>query len=152
LPASGSPTFGGTPPGFSWSAQPIEPLLTATLTADTLDSAHQALGFSEVITGGWADQKQFTGTNATAVTESLWLYSLFSQQSSNWSGLSGKNSDPGWTAFLTELKNHSGLTAAHFSGIGSIATVPIPGAVWLLGSGLFGLGGMLRRRRASVAT
>jgi hypothetical protein len=145
LPASSNPTIGTAPTGVSWGAQGTETLLTANLTADTIDSTDEALGFREVITGGWADQAQFISGSA----ESVWLYSL----------LSGFNMDSGdntknaaWNNFLAELKSGHGLKGNSFAAIGSIATVPLPGALWLLGGGLFGLAGLARRRRrASVA-
>jgi hypothetical protein len=146
LPASSSPTFGSSPAGYSWGSQPTQTLLTANLTADTVNSGSQALGFSATFTGGWADTPQFTGGNTT---ESVWLYSLLSGRDET----SGQNmGNSAWNSFLAQLKSGSGLKANTFYGIASIATVPIPGAVWLLGSGLAGLGAMLRRRRAGAQT
>jgi len=146
LPASANPTFGSAPSGFSWGAQKNQILLSANLTADTIDSADQALGFQDVITGGWADLGQFTSNPATP--ESVWLYAQ----------LSGLNMDGGdnkgnsaWNDFLAELQSGRALRANTFLAVGSIATVPLPGAVWLLGSGVIGLLASARRRRPSVA-
>jgi len=145
LPASSNPTFGSAPAGFSWGAQGSQTLLTANLTADTIDSTDEALGFAEVITGGWADQPQFTGTPAGV--ESLWLYSLLSGVDME-SGNNKHNS--GWNSFLAELKSGHGLHANTFAAIGSIATVPLPGTVGLLGSALAALVVLARRRRPQM--
>jgi hypothetical protein len=151
LPGSSHPTFGSKPPGFSWQAQSVQTLFSANLTAVTVDSAHEALGFGSTGFGGWANQKQFT----TGITsESVWLYSLLSEldpKSSaarmvNWKGKSGSE----WAEFLSDLANHQQLETGKFFGIGSIATVPIPVALWLLGSGLAALGGFLRRHPSSA--
>ena len=142
LPASSNPSFGKAPTGYSWSAQAPETLLTANLTADTIDSADGALGFKEVFTGGWADQPKFTGG---ITTESVWLYSLLS----GWgSGDDNNVHNSGWNSFLAELKSGRGLKTGTFVGIASIATVPVPAALLLFGSGLAGLG-LLRRRKAT---
>jgi hypothetical protein len=146
LPASSNPTLGSAPNGVSWGAQGNETLLTANLTADTIDSSDEALGFREVITGGWADQAQFFNGGP----ESVWLYSLLSGLSMASGETLGNSS---WNNFLAELRSGHGLQANTFLAIGSIATVPLPGALILLGSGLMGLGGLARRRRlTSLAT
>jgi hypothetical protein len=136
LPASSKPTIGSAPNGFSWGAQGTETLLTANLTADVIDSSDEALGFKEVITGGWADQFATT-------SESVWLYSLLGGLDMN-GGNNKLNSN--WNNFLGELASGRGLQANTFAAIGSIATVPVPGMVWLLGGGLIGLVGLARRR------
>jgi hypothetical protein len=153
-----SPTFGSPPAGYSWSAQPAEKLFSATLTSVGVDSQDQALGFSISNFSGWADQSQFTSGG----TESLWLYSLVAttsagdqngqgqgnqgQGNGNGQGNSAHTAGGSWARFLAEIEGHGHLHAASFEGISSVATVPLPAAVLLLGSGLAGLG-LIRRRR-----
>jgi hypothetical protein len=47
---------------------------------------------------------------------------------------------------LEEIQNNDKLKARTFFGIGSIATVPLPGAIWLFAGGLTALGAFRRRR------
>ena len=141
LASSSNPTFGSKPSGLSWAAQPVETLFSATLTGVTVDSKDDALGFKSTNFGGWANQKQFTGGSTT---ESVWLYSLLSPLASFNSAINTSNND--WNNFLAEIKNHTALKGNAFYGIASIATVPLPAGLLLLGSGLLGLGGLLRRR------
>ena len=145
LPASSNPTLGMAPPNVGWGAQGNETLLTATLTGDAIDSTDAALGFAATITGGWADQKQFTSGSP----ESVWLYSLVSGLSMT-SGDSTANK--AWNNFLAELQSGHLTKGASFVAIGSIATVPLPGVVMLFGSGVMGLLGLARRRRLSLAS
>jgi hypothetical protein len=137
------PSLGTAPVGFSWAAQPVEKLFSATLTGVTVDSKDEALGFGTTDFGGWANQKQFTGTTGRD-SESLWLYSLLSPLTSYNSQINTANSQ--WNSFLAEIKNHTALKGNTFYGIASIATVPLPAAILLLASGLLGLGGRFRRR------
>jgi hypothetical protein len=152
LAASSNPTFGSKLTGFSWAAQPVEKLFSATLTGVTVDSRDEALGFRSTNFGGWANQKQFTGTTGVD-TESVWLYSLLSSSFNSSYGSSmasaahrGVFGGSDWDSFLAEIKNHNHLKTGTFFGIGSIATVPLPAGILLLGSALLGLGGRLRRR------
>lgn len=46
---------------------------------------------------------------------------------------------------------HRCTKGAYFSGSGDVAPVPVPGAVWLFGSGLAGLIGLASRRRSKPA-
>jgi hypothetical protein len=147
LAASSNPTIGSAPAGYSWTAQPVEKLFSATLASVTVDSNDEALGFKSTSFGGWANQKQFTGGGTPS--ESVWLFSLLSPLSSFSSQASAANKD--WNTFLSEIKTHSSLKANTFYGIGSIATVPLPAALLLLGSGLLGFGGIARRRQGQPA-
>jgi hypothetical protein len=145
LQSSSNPTFGSAPGGYSWAAQPVEKLFSAQLTAVTVDSKDEALGFLSTNFGGWANQKQFTGTDGID-TESVWLYSLLAPLSSYNSQINSANSN--WNSFLAQIKNHSALKANTFYGIASIATVPLPAAILLFCSSLLGLGGLARHRAA----
>jgi hypothetical protein len=162
LAPSSSPTNGTKAPNVSWTSQPVEKLFSSSLTAVTVDSKNEALGFKSTNFGGWANQKQFTGGSTT---ESVWLYSLFSPKHSSGRD-DGDDGDhrghrgnrdgfhPGfsdWDSFVAEIKNHSLLKSKTFFGLSSIATVPLPAAALLFASGLAGLG-YFRRRRADAAT
>lgn len=146
LEPSSKPTIGSKPGGYSWAAQPVEQLFSATLTGVTVDSKDDALGFRSTDFGGWANQKQFTGGSTT---ESVWLYSLLAPFASYNSAISTANGD--WNTFLAEIKNHTALKGNVFYGIASIATVPLPAGVWLLASALLGLGLLRRKGAAFVA-
>ena len=151
LAPSSNPTLGSPPKGYSWAAQSVEKLFSATLTGVTVDSKDEALGFGSTNFGGWANQKQFTGTNGKD-SESVWLYSLLSSfggsyASSMAGGAHWSRGGSDWDSFLAQIKSHNQLKTATFFGIGSIGTVPLPAAILLFGSGLLGLGGLLRRRQ-----
>ena len=49
----------------------------------------------------------------------------------------------GWNTFTMSFEDDTGLTAAT-----AVSAVPVPAAVWLFGSGLLGLVGVARRKRA----
>jgi hypothetical protein len=162
-PPPSSCGYGTTPSGVSWSAVSNQTLFSVNLTKIGVDSTHDALGFNTDDFGGWANQKQFTGGSTS---ESLWLYALINtgnlycvgprpnnncNNSPNQTGtFPYSTSNSAWNTFLTEIKNGQQLKAATFYGIGAIATVPIPAALLLFGSGLASLGAMARRRKAKT--
>ena len=147
---------------------PSTRLFSALLTGVSVDSKDEALGFTTADFSGWADQKIFTNGDA----ESLWLYAICSNQpncglpggglsagskyfngNGTGYGWAASQANAAWNAFLSEVASHSKLEGNTFYDISSIATVPVPGGVWLLFSGLGGLGGLelLRRRRPANA-
>jgi hypothetical protein len=164
LKAWNSPDFGTKPPNVNWSTQPVEKLFSVSLSNVGVDSTHEALGFTTKNFGGWANQHQFTGGSTS---ESLWLYALIStgnlycvlprpgnncnNSPSQQGTLPFTLANSSWNTFLSELKNHTQLKEAKFIGIGVIATVPLPAALWLLSGGLAGLGVFGRRSKVMIA-
>jgi hypothetical protein len=144
VPGSASPTYGTAPSGLSWTSS-TSPLFTASLTGANVDLTNKALGFTTSSFGGWANQPQFTGGSTS---ESVWLYSQLTCQTANQSSpfCTNNTSYSFWNSFLAQLKNKNLNVTGSFSGLASIATVPIPAAVLLFGSGLAGLGRAFRRR------
>lgn len=55
--------------------------------------------------------------------------------------------DPG--SYYIEMTGDAGATAGYAGNL-SVAETPIPGAVWLFGSGVVGLGALLRRRKKKL--
>lgn len=54
-----------------------------------------------------------------------------------------------WTSLIAGGPPFGGQVGTwHFAGTGTVAAVPLPAAVWLLGSGLIGMVGVARRRKS----
>lgn len=124
-------TFGGT----SWSAQPNQLLLKATLldaipgngTPDLIGNyAGSALGFNTKFTGGWAANNP--GLTGGSTGESLWLSGLSSGFKNLVKALDGNSANGTLSSLIGSSKT--------ITGVSSVAAVPVPGAVWLFGTGL----------------
>ncbi|MDD1620536.1 MAG: hypothetical protein LUQ11_03565 [Methylococcaceae bacterium] len=134
--------------GTSWSAQPYQLLLQAELldsdpangTPDTIGAAGGfALGFNTHFTDGWAANN--AGLTGGSTGESLWLFGLSKGFGDLVKALDGDSSN----GTLASLIGSSKI----IYDVSSVASVPLPGAVWLFLSGVMGL---LAYGRKSVAS
>lgn len=141
LPAG---NFGGT----SWSAQPNQLLLKATLldknpgngTPDLIGTfAGSALGFNTKFTDGWAPS--VPGLTGGSTGESLWLAGLSSGFQNLVKALDGNNSNGTLTSLFGSTKT--------ITGVASVSSVPVPGAVWLFLTGMMTLLGFNRKKASS---
>jgi len=143
LPAG---NFGNT----SWDSQPNELLLSAKLTdtnpgngrADRIGTYGPfAIGFNTEFTGGWANQVGLTGGSTG---ESLWLAGFSTEFSNLVKALDGR-------AGNGTLASLFGSTKV-IQGVFSVASVPLPSAVWLFGAGLMSfLAGQRKKSTAALA-
>jgi hypothetical protein len=110
---------------------------------NTVDSfAGIALGFKAEFTDGWAFNK--LGLAGGSSTESLWLLGLSSDFQKLVKALDGDSRNGTLNSLF-----HSSKTITGVASISSAAAVPVPGAVWLFGTGMLTL---LTGRRKSAAS
>jgi hypothetical protein len=111
----------------SWTAQPNQLLLSATLSGiNNVDSPdaigvynNAALGFKTTFTGGWV--LNYPGLTGGSLDENLWLFSQTTNSSFN--------------NLIDALNGNGVLTAATIDNVSAVAAVPAPGAVWLFSAG-----------------
>jgi hypothetical protein len=136
--------FGNT----SWDVQPNELLLSANLTdihpgngkADRLGTYGPfAIGFNTEFTGGWVTT--IPGLTGGSTGESLWLAGFSSEFSNLVKALDGRRGNGTLASLFGSTKV--------IKGVFSVASVPLPGAVWLFGTGLIAL---LARRKTVAAS
>lgn len=141
LPAG---TFGGT----SWTAQPYQTLLKADLldvnpgngAPDLIGNyAGIALGFNTKFTGGWVANN--AGLTGGSTGESLWLAGLSNGFQNLVKALDGNSGNGTLSSLIGSSKT--------INGVASVASVPVPGAVWLFGTGLMSLLASRRKRAGS---
>lgn len=139
---------GGSHGGTSWSDQPYQLLLKADLldsdpangTPDTIGTAGGfALGFNTHFTDGWVANN--AGLTGGSTGESLWLLGLSSGFNNLVKALDGDDSNGTLASLIGSTKT--------INDVSSLAAVPVPGAVWLFGTGLMTL---LASRRNSAGS
>jgi hypothetical protein len=125
------PTYNG--PGTIGSVKTtVQNLYHANLTGFGIDTSPIGLGFSTnaATDTGWASQFSPNGTS-----ESVWFYS---------SNI--------WQTILANvaIRSHDKTWSISLNNVQAVTTVPVPAAVWLMGSALLGLF-RLRKSEALVA-
>ena len=85
-----------------------------------------AIGFNTQFTGGWATT--IPGLTGGSTGESLWLAGFSTEFSNLVKALDGKSGNGTLASLFGSSKT--------IRGVFSVASVPVPGAVWLFGSGL----------------
>ncbi len=130
----------------SWNALSNQLLLSATLldtdfgngTPDLIGNySGNALGFKTQFTGGWAPSQP--GLTGGSTGESLWLFANTNDFKTLVKALDGINSNGTLSSLIGKSKK--------IDKVSSVASVPVPGAVWLFGTGLMTL---LASRRKSA--
>jgi hypothetical protein len=124
--SGGETIFGCSPPGSNCKLSQIQNLYTVSFDKYAVSTSTVGLGFETKVStaSGWAKQYQTSD-------ESLYLYGAALASLDN-ALAAGKNLPNFFTATVSEF-----------------TTVPLPGAVWLLGPALAGLFAGARRRRGA---
>ena len=131
------------------------PLETASVSGtgalnifDGSDTLTATLSWVDIATFGTAGNLNTTGTanlsNITYTGTNADLLALFNG-GSGINVLSFQFTSP--TTLTNLFTNSTSTTSTSFSG--SIAPVPVPAAIWLFGSGLLGMAGIARRKKAA---
>lgn len=95
-----------------------------------------ALGFKTKFTGGWAAEQP--GLTGGSTGESLWLFGASHDFRDLVNALDGDSSNGTLRSLIDKGKT--------IERVSSVASVPVPGAVWLFGTGLVTL--LAKRRKA----
>ena len=160
-PSSPPPRPSGEPASPTWTNpnfHSLQTLFKANLTGFNANTGEKALGFTTTNFSGWAADTKFTsGSNL----ESLWLYyCIVPRTAANNYGYywDTNTTNSAWNSLINALSSHntsqlnSAFNNKSYSSIDSIATVPVPAAVWLFGSAIMaGLGLTDRRRKSAMA-
>jgi len=132
------------------TAQPVFPGIDQTWTSAFfgVDGNHSTSSAVTVIDGttldfsGWIMTLDGTENHAFGATQNLATYNFDGTNFTldyHWDAATNNGGTPLGSAMVTEYDLHLA---------GTVSSVPVPAAVWLFGSGLLGLVGMARRKKA----
>jgi hypothetical protein len=112
-------------------------------------------GVNEIKSVDGATSNGFTiETDANGLIE-FWSFNAIEPNGSNWNVItSGKHSFSGHDTATWDISGENyNFAITYTSGvwISTPGPVPVPGAVWLLGSGLFGLVGLRKKFKKSIS-
>lgn len=93
---------------------------------------------------GVANPEHITGWNYTDVTSSLSAWALDASLNNGWAFAP----DGGNTGLMAFYTSEAGQAFRPTLTVEVVSAVPVPAAVWLFGSGLIGLAGVARRKKA----
>jgi hypothetical protein len=140
----------GTIGGTSWGALPANTLLLKANLLDTVPGngtpdlvgtwGGVAVGFKTLFTGGWAST--YGGLDGGSIGENLWLAGLSNGFFDLVKALDGNSGNGTLSSLFGSTKT--------INGVVSVASVPLPAAFWLFGTGLMSL--LAGRRKSTAAS
>ncbi len=162
LPTAISPTFNSSNGGGFSNGNIASNAgnLTGAIDSFTADLAANGVNANSLATAGFIGSDQYLLGQALGQGLLTWYGSGDLIPVVNWKPSAGSSSSNFYLATTASLTNNQGGNADIFN-LGTVTlaangaltfaanSVPLPAAVWLLGSGLLGLAGVARRRAAS---
>lgn len=142
---------------FNFFGAPVTTGLAATATgAANASGTFGTNGFSGTTSGNTITldlggfYANWSGTNFLQGTDPTGANGTSTAATGTYDAVTGAF-DIRWSSYITTAPFAGQTGNWHLTGIATVAPVPVPAAVWLLGSGLIGLVGVARRRKSLAA-